>query len=96
MKHGDFLTLKEVAAHFGVSVAAVYDLVRAGRLVGFQLGRRWLVRRSELDAYVRRAEEAAAADAAIRTAPLPPPPLRVRQPRGTPPLRPYVQGEKWV
>lgn len=62
VKNVRFLTLQQVADELNVSMSQVYALVRAGDLVGIQIGGRsqWRVERVKLEQYI--------ADAYTRTA----------------------------
>jgi excisionase family DNA binding protein len=53
------LTLSELAARLGVTAQTIYDLRSQGRGPrGFRLGRQLKFRASEVDAWLRRLEEA--------------------------------------
>lgn len=60
--HTDFesiLSLSELAARLGVTAQTIYDLRRQGRGPhGFRIGRQLKFRASEVDAWLRRLEEA--------------------------------------
>jgi len=51
-----FLLLTEVAEEARVPVSTVRHWIVTGKLVSFRLGRRRLVRRTDLDAFVAKAE----------------------------------------
>lgn len=63
-----FLNVKDVALLLGVTVRGARLVLERGELPGFRVGRRWYVRREDLDAAV--AEKVAAGhrdrDAAVR------------------------------
>ncbi len=58
----DFLTVAETADHLRVSRVKVYDLIHAGDLDTFTIGRSRRIPAASVDAYVR--ERLAAGDAA--------------------------------
>lgn len=50
----DLLTPAEVLAYLRVNARTVYRLMRTGNLPAVRVGRQWRVRRTELDAWLRR------------------------------------------
>jgi len=60
MEEERLYTVPEVAERFKVSVYAVRDWLRAGRIKGMQLGGRragWRVRASDLEAFLKESEQ---------------------------------------
>lgn len=55
MSSEELLTLRQAAARVGLTDSALRHAIRRGRLPAVKLGRDWLVRPSDLDAYRRRA-----------------------------------------
>lgn len=55
----DAMTLAQVAMRLAVSTGTVRNLVANGDLPAFLVGRRWRVRRADLEAWVRRQQDAA-------------------------------------
>lgn len=51
---GKLLTLKQAAEILGVTDRTVQNLILRGDLHGFQVGERWRVEESEIDAYIER------------------------------------------
>jgi len=60
----DIETIEALGTATGLTYWQVYGLIRAGKLAGFKVGKKWYVARSEWDAYVEREQAAAAAEAA--------------------------------
>lgn len=52
-------TVDEVAVLLGLSRGLTYDLVRAGTIPGERVGRRWIIPRARLDAWLAGAERGA-------------------------------------
>jgi len=52
-------TVDEVAVLLGLSRGLTYDLVRAGTIPGERVGRRWIIPRSRLDAWLAGVERGA-------------------------------------
>ena len=50
-------TVRETAAVMGLSLGATYELLRQGRLTGLRLGKRWVVPRVQLDAFLASASD---------------------------------------
>lgn len=53
------MTLQEVAEYLRLSEDVVYQMVRAGEIPGFKIGKQWRFRRSEIDAWLesKRAQD---------------------------------------
>ncbi len=49
-----FLTTEEVLEYLQVNLRTVYRLIKAGKIPAVRVGRQWRVRRTELDAWLRR------------------------------------------
>lgn len=47
-----YLSVEEVARHFGVTPATVYRLAQRGKLPGFKVGFQWRFSRQMLDSWV--------------------------------------------
>ena len=47
-----YLSVEEVAEHFGVNVTTVYRLVQRGSLPGFKVGGQWRFSRGMLESWV--------------------------------------------
>ncbi len=60
----ELLGAAEVARRLGVGLVTVYRWCRQGRLTCFKLGKAWRIRRSALEAFLRRAERPRQAGAA--------------------------------
>lgn len=54
LENGQFYTLHETAAKFGVSYQMVYNLVRTGELPAFRFGKSYRVAERDLEAYLRK------------------------------------------
>jgi excisionase family DNA binding protein len=51
----EYLTTEQVARELGIPVRTVQHWLKTGELPGFKAGlRQWRIRRSELEAYIRR------------------------------------------
>jgi excisionase family DNA binding protein len=50
-------TVRETAAVMGLSLGVTYQLLRQGRLPGLRLGKRWVVPRVQLDAFLASASD---------------------------------------
>ena len=50
-------TVRETAAVMGLSLGVTYELLRQGRLPGVRLGKRWVVPRVQLDAFLASASD---------------------------------------
>jgi excisionase family DNA binding protein len=50
-------TVRETAAVMGLSLGVTYALLRQGRLPGLRLGKRWVVPRAQLDAFLASASD---------------------------------------
>jgi excisionase family DNA binding protein len=50
-------TVRETAAVMGLSLGVTYELLRQGRLPGLRLGKRWVVPRVQLDAFLASASD---------------------------------------
>ncbi len=48
----DYLSVDDVAQHFGVNVTTVYRLAQRGRLPAFKVGNQWRFSREMLEAWV--------------------------------------------
>ena len=57
----EYMSLEEVADMLGVTYQLIYRLVRAGELPAVRLGKLYRVARSDLDRYLERNKNAAAA-----------------------------------
>lgn len=53
-------SIEEVAESTGLSRSLIYDEMNDGRLAYIKVGRRWLITRKQLDAFLANAEGAAA------------------------------------
>ncbi len=51
------LSAEEVAEYFGVTTTTVYRWCQEGRIPCLKIGKHWRVRREELVAFVKEAEE---------------------------------------
>ncbi|HEX5878779.1 MAG TPA: helix-turn-helix domain-containing protein [Actinomycetota bacterium] len=49
--------MRETAAVMGLSLGVTYELLRQGRLPGLRLGKRWVVPRVQLDAFLASASD---------------------------------------
>ena len=47
-------TVPEVAEHLYVGKNTIYNLLRTGDLVGFRIGRSWLITKDSLDTFIRK------------------------------------------
>ena len=50
-------TVPEVAEHLYVGKNTIYNLLRSGDLVGFRIGRSWLITKDSLDTFIRKRTE---------------------------------------
>ena len=69
-----FLNLRETAALLGINYTTAWELVRTGRIRAFQIGRRWKVPTTAVDAFVEESTQAVQRRALARQ--------QVRQPAG--------------
>ena len=53
------LTIEQVAKQLKVSTRTVRRIMKSDRLKGFMVGKRWRFTQSEVDAYLKRQQEAA-------------------------------------
>ena len=51
------LGAREVAEYFGVKATTVYRWCKEGRIPCLKIGKHWRVRREELEAFLKEAEE---------------------------------------
>ena len=54
-------TVDDLVDRYSLSKDRVYDLLKSGDLVGFKLGRSWMVHADDWNAYIDRQRSAAAA-----------------------------------
>jgi excisionase family DNA binding protein len=73
MAEDAFLTTEEVLDYLQVNLRTVYRLIKAGRIPAVRVGRQWRFRKADIDAWLDsqrpRGPRAAAAPAAVKTAP---------------------------
>lgn len=50
----EVLTVEEVSRRLKVSEATVYNLIRAGQLPAFRVGRSWRIDERDFEEYIRR------------------------------------------
>ena len=50
-------TVPEVAEHLYVGKNTIYNLLRSGDLVGFRIGRSWLISKESLDNFIKSKSE---------------------------------------
>jgi hypothetical protein len=53
-------TVDDLVDRYSLSKDRVYDLLKAGDLVGFKLGRAWMIHADDWNAYIDRQRSAAA------------------------------------
>ena len=53
-EYTDYLTPYDVAEELGLSLTTVYNLLRAGKLPGFKVGKSWRIPKDELERIVYR------------------------------------------
>jgi excisionase family DNA binding protein len=68
VRHAGFLTAGDLAEMLGLTVRGARLVLERGELPGFQVGRRWFLRREDLDAAIAEkvAEHRRDPDAAVR------------------------------
>jgi excisionase family DNA binding protein len=49
----DIITVHELAGLLPLSERVLWERLRKGEIPGFQIGRRWFARRSEIETYLR-------------------------------------------
>ena len=59
LPHPDWLSAREVAAYFEVSISLIYKVMADGKLKYSQIGNLKKVRREDFDAYLRAVETGA-------------------------------------
>ena len=52
-QYQDIMTVAEVSEALGVGKGTVYELLQAGKLAGFRMGRMWKTPRESVELYVR-------------------------------------------
>ena len=56
MAGSEFMKISEVAKEFGLTPAAILTMIKRGQLVGYKIGSRWMVKKSDLKEYVGKAK----------------------------------------
>ena len=56
-KNIEYLTVKEITAELRVSKYTVWRWIKTGKLVGYKIGREFLVRREDYDNFVQQRQQ---------------------------------------
>jgi excisionase family DNA binding protein len=54
---GQILTTKELADYLKLTVVTIYKYVKAGKIPGYRIGKRWRFDKDQIDNLLKREEE---------------------------------------